>query len=72
MDKSVAVRKCVFRGDMLLLVAGAFQFSALKYRCLEKCRSPFSFVVEHCQGCRERWQSPRALDWITACTAVGR
>jgi predicted metal-binding membrane protein len=44
---------------LLLLVAGAFQFSALKYRCLERCRSPFSFVVEHWQGRRERWQSLR-------------
>jgi predicted metal-binding membrane protein len=48
-----------FGGPLLLLVAGAFQFSTLKYRCLEKCRSPFSFVVEHWQGRRERWQSLR-------------
>jgi len=48
-----------FTGALLLLVAGAFQFSTLKYRCLERCRSPFSFVVEHWQGCRERWQSLR-------------
>ena len=48
-----------FGGPLLLLVAGAFQFSALKYRCLEKCRSPFSFVLEHWQGQRERWQSLR-------------
>jgi predicted metal-binding membrane protein len=46
-------------GALLLLIAGIFQFSALKYRCLEKCRSPFSFVVEHWQGRRERWQSLR-------------
>ena len=46
-------------GALLLLIAGVFQFSALKYRCLEKCRSPFSFVVEHWQGRRERWQSLR-------------
>jgi predicted metal-binding membrane protein len=44
---------------LLLLAAGAFQFSALKYRCLERCRSPFSFVVEHWQGRRERRQSLR-------------
>ena len=37
-------------GAGLLLVAGAYQFSALKYRCLDKCRSPFSFVVEHWTG----------------------
>jgi predicted metal-binding membrane protein len=44
---------------LLLLLAGAFQFSSLKYKCLEKCRSPFSFVVEHWQGRRERWQAFR-------------
>src|SRR5262249_52425359 len=44
---------------LLLLLAGAFQFSSLKYRCLEKCRSPFSQVVEHWQGRRERWHAFR-------------
>jgi predicted metal-binding membrane protein len=44
---------------LLLLLAGAFQFSSLKYKCLEKCRSPFSFVIEHWLGRRERWQSFR-------------
>jgi predicted metal-binding membrane protein len=44
---------------LLLLLAGAFQFSSLKYKCLEKCRSPFSFVIEHWQGRRERWQAFR-------------
>jgi predicted metal-binding membrane protein len=33
-----------------LLLAGAFQFSSVKYNCLTKCRSPFSFVVEHWTG----------------------
>ena len=28
-----------------LLVAGLYQFSALKYRCLDECRSPFGFIV---------------------------
>ena len=46
-------------GPLLLLVAGAFQFSALKYRCLDKCRSPFSLVVEHWRGRRDHWQSLR-------------
>ena len=30
--------------------AGAFQFSALKYRCLDQCRSPLSFVISHWHG----------------------
>jgi predicted metal-binding membrane protein len=42
---------------LLLLLAGAFQFSSLKYKCLEKCRSPFSFVIAHWQGRNQRWQA---------------
>jgi predicted metal-binding membrane protein len=34
----------------VLLGAGAYQFSSLKYRCLDKCRSPFTFVMEHWTG----------------------
>lgn len=33
-----------------LLVAGAFQFSSLKYRCLDKCRAPLGFVARHWRG----------------------
>jgi predicted metal-binding membrane protein len=43
----------------LLLLAGAFQFSSLKYRCLDKCRSPLSFVLGHWQGRQQRWQAFR-------------
>jgi predicted metal-binding membrane protein len=44
-------------GAGTLLVAGAFQFSSLKYKCLDKCRSPFSFVVEHWRGEHYKRQS---------------
>jgi len=37
-----------------LLVAGGFQFSRLKYRCLDKCRAPLSFVMEHWRGRHDR------------------
>ncbi len=37
-------------GAATLVAAGAFQFSPLKYRCLEKCRSPMSFIAEHWTG----------------------
>lgn len=37
-------------GIAIVAGAGAFQFSALKYRCLEKCRTPLSFVIEHWHG----------------------
>jgi predicted metal-binding membrane protein len=46
-------------GPATLLVAGTFQFTRLKYRCLDKCRSPFSFIVEHWRGGRETWQALR-------------
>lgn len=37
-------------GAVPLLVAGAFQFSALKYRCLDKCRAPLGFVMRYWRG----------------------
>jgi len=35
-----------------LLVAGIYQFTPLKYHCLDKCRSPLSFIMGHWQGGR--------------------
>ncbi|WP_296225468.1 DUF2182 domain-containing protein [Ralstonia sp. UBA689] len=37
-------------GAATLAGAGAFQFSALKYRCLDRCRSPLSYVMSHWRG----------------------
>jgi len=37
-------------GAGLLALAGAFQFSRLKERCLDRCRSPVSFVTSHWHG----------------------
>ena len=34
----------------IIALAGTFQFSALKHRCLEKCRTPLSFVMQHWRG----------------------
>jgi predicted metal-binding membrane protein len=34
-------------GAGVLALAGLFQFSGLKYRCLEKCRTPLSFVTRY-------------------------
>jgi predicted metal-binding membrane protein len=42
---------------VILLLAGLFQFSPLKYRCLEKCRSPFSFVAAHWHGERKHTEA---------------
>ena len=40
-------------GAGTLLLAGGFQFTGLKYRCLDKCRAPLSFVMEHWRGRHE-------------------
>lgn len=37
-------------GAAVIALAGAFQFSSLKHRCLEKCRTPLTFVIEHWRG----------------------
>ncbi len=37
-------------GAAVLATAGLFQFTALKYRCLDKCRTPFSFIAQHWRG----------------------
>ncbi len=40
-----------------LLLAGAFQFTQLKYRCLDKCRAPLSFVTQYWRGDRQHWHA---------------
>ena len=37
-------------GAATFILAGLYQFSSLKYRCLDKCRSPLSFIAEHWRG----------------------
>lgn len=37
-----------------LMVAGLYQFTPLKYACLDKCRSPLSFITGYWQGRQER------------------
>jgi len=44
-------------GAGVLFVAGVYQFTPLKYMCLDKCRSPFSFITEHWHGGREHAES---------------
>ena len=40
-----------------LMVAGLWQFSPLRDKCLDECRSPFGFVVNHWQGRSVRRES---------------
>jgi len=37
-------------GAGVVMLAGAFQFSPLKHRCLEQCRTPMSFVMSRWRG----------------------
>lgn len=46
-------------GALILAVAGLYQFSPLKYACLDKCRSPLSFITSRWQGGNESVQSLR-------------
>lgn len=46
-------------GAGTLIVAGAYQFTPLKYRCLDKCRSPLSFIMGHWRGSHEQVQALR-------------
>jgi predicted metal-binding membrane protein len=41
-------------GAGTILVAGIYQFAPLKYTCLEECRSPLGFVMNHWRGKSER------------------
>jgi predicted metal-binding membrane protein len=44
-------------GAVLLAIAGLFQFSRLKYHCLDACRQPLGFVVRHWRGGDPRLQA---------------
>jgi predicted metal-binding membrane protein len=46
-------------GAAVLVAAGAFQFSRLKYRCLDQCRSPLGFITRHWRGRRPSWDALR-------------
>jgi predicted metal-binding membrane protein len=46
-------------GAAIFLLAGLYQFTPLKYYCLEKCRSPLSFVTQYWSGSHERVQAFR-------------
>ena len=44
-------------GAGTIAVAGLYQFTPLKYYCLEKCRSPLSFIMGHWRGRHEAIRS---------------
>ncbi|MBI2320932.1 MAG: DUF2182 domain-containing protein [Chloroflexi bacterium] len=46
-------------GAGTLVLAGLYQFTPLKYHCLDKCRSPLGFITEHWRGRDEHRQALR-------------
>jgi predicted metal-binding membrane protein len=44
-------------GVAVLALAGVYQLTPLKHHCLDRCRSPLSFVMEHWRGRGERVQA---------------
>ncbi len=43
----------------VLAMAGVYQFTPLKKRCLTSCRSPFVFVSQHWHGGNANWEAFR-------------
>lgn len=43
----------------VLLAGGAYQFTPLKYRCLDECRSPLGFVLSRWTGTQPRFEAVR-------------
>jgi predicted metal-binding membrane protein len=46
-------------GAGTVLLAGLYQFAPLKYHCLDKCRSPLSFIMGHWHGGRGETEAIR-------------
>ncbi len=46
-------------GAALVLLAGLYQFTPFKYYCLDKCRSPLSFITQHWNGKHARLEALR-------------
>jgi predicted metal-binding membrane protein len=44
-------------GALTLILAGVYQFTPLKYYCLDKCRSPMNFILGHWHGGDELQQA---------------
>lgn len=57
-------------GAAILALAGLFQFSDLKRRCLDKCRMPMSFVIAHWRGGADRRRALE-LGWWHGVFCVG-
>jgi predicted metal-binding membrane protein len=41
----------------IFFLAGIYQFTPLKYHCLDKCRSPLTFIMEHWHGRHDQYEA---------------
>ena len=57
-------------GAVVLAAAGLFQWSTLKYRCLDACRTPFAFVVARWHG-RAPARDALSIGWDHGLFCVG-
>ncbi|HTR08576.1 MAG TPA: DUF2182 domain-containing protein [Paraburkholderia sp.] len=57
-------------GATILAIAGAYQLSSSKLRCLNRCRSPMLFISERWHGTREMWSS-FTLGWSHGLFCIG-
>jgi|SRR5215204_671513 predicted metal-binding membrane protein len=46
-------------GAATVALSGLYQFTQLKYHCLDKCRSPLTFIMKHWRGGQEKAQAFR-------------
>ncbi len=46
-------------GSATLVTVGLYQFTPLKRVCLDRCRTPRSFIMAHWQGRHEQWSALR-------------
>lgn len=51
-DNTVVASASEWLGVLVLAAAGVYQITPLKDFCLDKCRSPYSFLMEHWRGRR--------------------
>jgi predicted metal-binding membrane protein len=57
-------------GAVVLAFAGGFQFSTLKYHCLDRCRTPLGFLMSHRHGPRP-WREAFGLGLAHGIYCVG-
>ncbi len=69
-NRILSIQTAWLWGATLFLLAGAFQFSSLKYACLDKCRTPLGFLVSRWQG-RSRGLASFRIGWLHGLFCVG-